>query len=106
VGGAAVAALGVASGIAAHAESLQNQQLALDPYARDSGVRDSIRSQATIANVLFVGGGVLGAGSVVLAFLTSWRATEPSPEPAPAPAAALSPWIGPMGGGVVAHGSF
>jgi hypothetical protein len=106
VGGAAVAALGVASGIAAHAQSLQNQQLALDPYARDSSVRDSIRSQATIANVLFVGGGVLGAGAVVLAFLTQWKATESSPEAAQAPAAALAPWIGPMGGGVVANGSF
>jgi hypothetical protein len=69
-------------------------------------VRDSIRSQATIANVLFVGGGVLGAGAVVLAFLTQWKATESSPEAAQAPAAALAPWIGPMGGGVVAYGSF
>ena len=103
VAGGAVATLGVASGIALHAQGQQNQQLALDPFARDPSVRDSIRSQATIANVLFVGGGVLGAGAVVLAFVTQWKSTEQAPEPA---AVAVTPWLGPMGGGMAAHGSF
>jgi hypothetical protein len=100
--GVSLAALGVASGIAVHAQGLQNQQLQLDPYARDPSVRDSIRSQSTVANVLFVGGGVIGAGAVVLAFLTKWK-TE---EAAPAPAVALAPWMTPTGAGVGAHGGF
>jgi hypothetical protein len=105
VAGGALATLGVASGIALHAQGQQNQQLALDPYARDSSVRDSIRSQATIANVVFVGGGVLGAGAVVLAFLTQWKTAE-STEQAPAPAVAFAPWMGSTGGGMAAHGRF
>jgi hypothetical protein len=109
VAGASAAALGIASGIAVHAQALQNQQLQLDSYARDPNVRDAIRSQATAANVLFVGGGVLGAGAVVLAFLTQWRSEQGPTAARPARSAAqeaLAPWIAPESVGVAAHGSF
>ena len=89
VAGASLGMLGVASAVALHANTQQNEQLAQDVYARDPSARDSIRSQATLANVLFVGGGVLGAGAVVLGFTTRWK-KEPS----------VSAWIAPASLGV------
>ena len=100
--GSALAAIGVAAGIAAHAEGQQSQQLALDPYARDPSVRDSIRSQATSATALFVAGGALGVGAVVLGITTRWR-TE---QQADARAASITPWVAPGNGGAVVHGHF
>jgi len=99
--GGAVATLGVASGLALHAQSEQSRQLALDPYARDASTRDSIRSQGTLANVLYVGGGVLAIGAVVAGFTTHWRS-----EDAAEPSVAVAPWMTVNGAGVGAHGHF
>ncbi len=99
--GGAVATLGVASGVALHAHSEQSQQLTLDPYARDASTRDSIRSQGTLANILFVGGGVLAAGAVVVAFTTHWHSEE-----TPQASVALAPWMTLNGAGIGAHGRF
>jgi hypothetical protein len=101
VAGGAVAALGVASGIAVNANSLNNQQTGENPYVRDPGVKNSIQSQATIANVLFGTGGALGLGAVVLVFTTKWK-SEATPEPT----VSLTPWIAPEGAGVGARASF
>ena len=99
VAGGAVAAVGVASGFALHANDLNNQQLAMNAYLRDPDVKSSIQSQSTVANVLFAGGGVLGLGAVVLAFTTHWKGEGDS-------TVSLAPWTAPGGGGVGARGSF
>jgi tetratricopeptide (TPR) repeat protein len=99
--GGAVASIGVASGLAAHALAQQRGQLALDAYARDPGVRDAIRSEATTINVLFVTGGALAAGAGVLGFTTRWQ-----DERAADPALAVTPWMAPGNGGVGVRGRF
>ncbi len=99
VAGVALAALATASGIALHADAESNQQQALDLYARDPGVKSSIQSQATVADVLFVGAGVLGAGAGVLAFTTRWKSEVGH-------AIAFTPWLFANAGGVVGHGTF
>jgi hypothetical protein len=98
--GGALAALGAATGIAVHAQSLEHQQLALDPYGRDPGVRDAVRSQATTANILFVTGGVLGIGAAVLGLTTRWR------DPRLDETATTTLWVTAYGGGGSIHGTF
>jgi hypothetical protein len=71
--GAAVASLAVASGFAIAASSARDDELAKDPLVRSPETRDRIASQASAANVLFVGGGVLGVGAAVLFFTTQWK---------------------------------
>jgi hypothetical protein len=99
--GGAVVALGVASGVAVSAKSSDDQQRALSPFVRDPSVKTSIQSQATVANVLFIGAGVLGLGAVVLAVTTRWRSDASSDA-----SAIIAPWIAPGAGGVAAQGSF
>jgi hypothetical protein len=101
VAGAAVASLAVASVIAIDAKSTENSELAKDPFSRSADTRDSIRSESTTANVLFVAGGVLGIGAAVLGFTTSWKSDKPA-----SPAVGVNPWVGPGGMGLGAHGSF
>ncbi len=101
VGGAAAATLGVASVIALHANSQQNAELAKDVYSRSSTTRDSIRSEATTANVLFVAGGVVAIGTAVLGFTTQWKSEKPS-----GPSVGFNPWIAPTGAGLGANGHF
>jgi hypothetical protein len=101
VAGGAVAALGVATGVALNANADNNRQLALNAFDRDPSVKSSIQSQATVANILFVGGGVLGLGAVVLAFTTHWKSEGTRDS-----SASIAPWIGPGAGGVAARGSF
>lgn len=48
-----------------------------------------------------IGGGVLGAGAVVLAITTRWKT-----EGTPPPAVSIVPWFGPTAGGVGAQGRF
>jgi hypothetical protein len=103
VAAAAVASLGAGAAVAAHAESQQSQQEGLDLFARDPAVQKSIQTQATITDVLFIGGGVLGAGAVALAFTTRWKTHE---APAKAQAISVAPWFTATGGGVGAHGAF
>jgi hypothetical protein len=94
-----VVALGIASGIAVHANDENNQQLALAQGDRTLEVQNSIKSQATAANFLFVGGGVLGVGALVLAFTTHWKSETSA-------GIAFAPWIAPEGGGIGARGAF
>jgi hypothetical protein len=101
VAGGALAAVGVASGIAVNANSENNQQLALNPYLRDPNVKTSIQSQSVLANSLFAGGGVLGLGAVVLAFTTHWKSEEGNDTKV-----SVAPWVAPQGGGLGAEGSF
>lgn len=100
VGAAAVASLAVASVVAIDAKSKESAELAKDPFSRSTSTRDSIRSEATTANVLFVAGGVLGIGAAVLGFTTQWKAEKSGPS------VGLNPWIGPAGMGLGARGRF
>jgi hypothetical protein len=101
VAGTAAASLATASVIAVHASGQERAELAKDPFSRSSTTRDSIRAEATTANVLFVAGGVLGIGAAVLGFTTQWRTERP-----PATSFAIEPWFAPSGAGVGTHGSF
>jgi len=100
--GVSLAAVGAGTGVGLYATSQQNKQLALNPIDRDPSVKSSIQSQATIADVLFIGGGVVGIGAVVLLFTTQWK-SEGAPSDAPV---SFAPWLAPGAGGVGARGSF
>jgi len=97
-GGASLVTLGVGAGIAYRANQLSVAEQGKNPFARDPVVRDTIRSEQTAANVLFVAGAVFAAGAGVLAFTTTWNRPRDS--------VALVPWATPSGGGVGARGSF
>jgi hypothetical protein len=60
----------------------------------------SIKTEAAIANSLFIGGGVVGIGAVALIFTTRWKSTDATT------GFVMSPWMGPTGGGLEAHASF
>jgi hypothetical protein len=81
-----VVGLGVASGIAIHAQSEQNAQLRLDPFARSQGVKDSIQSQAVATDVLFPASGLFVAASLIL-LVIRLNAPEAKPSDLPQPAA-------------------
>jgi hypothetical protein len=100
VAAATLGTLGVATGIAVHASSENDGQLGLSPYARDPGIKSSIQSQATAADVLFVGGAVLGAASVALVVTTRWRTA------AGESSVSILPWADATGAGIGARGGF
>lgn len=102
VAGAAVAAEGGATGLALSAQSSQNAELAKDALHRSAATQSSIQSKATMANVLFISGGVLGLGAVTLAFTTHWKADAS----AGAPTVSFAPVVGPGSAGLGAHGCF
>ena len=109
VAGASIAALGVASVIALNANAQQTSEERKDPFSRSTATRESIRSESTTANVLFVGGGVLAVGAAVLAYTTQWK-SETTPGPTAESrrwlsVAGISPSIG-SGWGVGANGHF
>jgi tetratricopeptide (TPR) repeat protein len=74
-GGAAIASVAVGAYFGLRANAAANEEEAKNPYARDPDRKDRIATQATVANVFFVTGAVLAAGTVVLAFTTNWRGT-------------------------------
>jgi hypothetical protein len=80
-GGSAVAAIGAASILAVHANDRSNDEQRKNPFARAPSEKDAIRTEATVANVLFITGAVLGAGAVVLAFTTDWKKDATAPRP-------------------------
>jgi hypothetical protein len=97
---AAVATLGAGAGIGAHAISLQSQQTGMDPYQRDPSVQSNLKTLGAINDGLFIGGGVLAAGAVVLAFTTRWKSVDA------AQGMTLVPWVTGSSGGLGARGSF
>jgi hypothetical protein len=101
VAGAAVASLGAGAVIAAHAESQQSPQTSMDPFDRSASTKSAVTTQATINDVLFIGGGVLAASAGVLAFTTRWTTAD-----SPAQGLSVAPWFLGSAGGVGAHGSF
>lgn len=102
VAGAAVVAEGVATVVALHAKSDADAEKAKDPLLRSSAKKDEIRTSATEANVLFIGGGVLAAGAVALAFTTAWK---PGPETG-GWRSKVTPWVTVTGAGLATGGSF
>jgi hypothetical protein len=102
VAGVGAASLAAGAVVGLIGEAQQSQQLALDKFGgRSQSTQSSIQTEATITDILFVGGGVLGAGALLLAFTTHWKDQEPSPK-----AVSLFPWVTPSGGGMGAHVSF
>lgn len=77
VGGCAVGIAIFGIGFGAKAQLAANDQLNLDPLLRESGIRDTVRTDATIANVAFGISGALGLAAAGLAIATRWR--EPAP---------------------------
>ena len=71
--GVAAGALGTATVIGTHASIRAGNQTDEDALLRTSSTRDSIRSEATVANVFFVMGAVVATGAVILAFTTDWH---------------------------------
>jgi Na+(H+)/acetate symporter ActP len=102
VAGVAVAAEGVATGLAVSAQSSQNAELAKDALHRSASTQSSIQSKATVANVLFISGGVIGLGALALAFTTHWKADAS----ADAPTVSFSPVVAPGSAGLGVHGCF
>lgn len=88
VAGASIAALGVASVVALNANAQQSAEEQKNPFSRSPATRDSIRSESTTANVLFVGGGVLAVGAAVLAYTTQWKS-----EKAPSASSQVRTWL-------------
>jgi hypothetical protein len=73
IGGATLAVVVAAIGFGAQAQITADQQTALDPLKRDPGVRDMVRQDATVANVLFIASGALAITTAGLAIATRWR---------------------------------
>jgi hypothetical protein len=99
--GTAVAAAGVGTTIGLIATNTQNQQTALPKIVRSTSTQSSIQSQATIADVLFIGSAVVGAGAVVLLFTTHWKSEGSTEAPV-----SFAPWLAPGAGGLGATGTF
>lgn len=70
--GTAVLTAGAGAAFALSASSLDSEESSKSALLRDPAVRDTIRGRATVANVLFVSGAVLGASATVLFFTTDW----------------------------------
>jgi hypothetical protein len=67
---------------------------------------DSAKSMATVANVLFISGGVLAAAGVTLVIVGSDQPSGEAVRHSNASQLALSPLTLPGGGGLLAHGRF
>jgi hypothetical protein len=101
VAGAAIVALGVGTYFALDASSRADDEKAKDPLVRSPSERDSIGSEATTANVLFIAGAAVAAGAGALFFLTDWRGGRAS---SPKAGRTIEPLLGLGGAGV--RGSF
>jgi len=102
--GGAVAALGTATALGIYANGQQNDQLALPGAQRSASTKSAIQTESTVANALFIGGGVLGIGATVLAFTTHWKAEKGAGEGGAS--VRMAPWATPFGAGLGANGSF
>ncbi len=101
--GVAVAAVGTGTALGLYGTSQQNQQTSIsNPNDRSASTKSNLQSLATVNDVLFIGGGVVGLGAVVLLFTTQWK----SPEAQSAAPVSFAPWLAPGSGGVGARGSF
>ncbi|HSY21887.1 MAG TPA: hypothetical protein VK841_07225 [Polyangiaceae bacterium] len=98
VGGASIAAGGVVLGIAEHQ---QNEQLALDPFARDPSVRDSLRREDIAASILFAGG-----GAALFFGLALWLTPSLADALGPPPTTGIAPWVDREGAGITTRGQF
>jgi hypothetical protein len=96
-----VAALGAGAYFAIDADNRADTEKGKDPLTRDPGEREDIRSEATTANVLFVGGAAVAAGAGVLAFTTNWGGPARPPSKAK-----LTPIVSPQVAGLLATGRF
>lgn len=109
--GVGVAALGggVITGMLSQNQEKSAQDSCIEdtcPEATESDF-DSAASMATVANVLFIAGGVLTAAGVTLVIVGGNKSKESAIRSmSPAPKLALAPLVAPSGGGLFAQGTF
>jgi hypothetical protein len=113
VAGASLVTLGAGTYVAIDAKDKSDEAQKVDPLLREPAVRDDVKSQAMLGNILLAGGGVLGIGAVILAFTTKWKSESgATPRSASASAAmrlpppTLRPWALPGSAGLAAVGAF
>jgi tetratricopeptide (TPR) repeat protein len=99
LGAVGVAALASAIGLSVNALSLQSQFDASTLEAPKRDLRDSAKTQALAADLLYAGAAVcVGLGAYFL-----WRGLRPIPS---GKIAYVAPWASPTGGGLTAGGAF
>lgn len=99
LGAVGVAALASAIGLSVNALSLQNQFDASTLETQKRDLRDSAKTQALAADVLYAGAAAcVGVGAYFL-----WRGLRPIPS---GKVAYVAPWASPTGGGLTAGGAF
>lgn len=108
VGGAALVTLAIGIGFGVKAQSAADGQLALDPLLRPMAVQDAIRTDATIANVLYGTAGALALTAGILAVTARWKTPASGREKQGAAQASfrLLPALQRDGAGLVASGRF
>jgi len=77
--GVAALTLGTATVVAVHASVRAGNEKDKDPLLRSSDAQRSIRSEGTVANVLFVAGAVVATGAGILFLTTDWRVRPTDP---------------------------
>lgn len=98
--GATVATLGVGIGFGVNAIQLSDQAHALDPrLPRDTS---AIEESALFADIFYIAGGVLGAATIAMAFLTDWN-DGARPE-ASSESVRVTPILGPLYAGIRVEG--
>jgi hypothetical protein len=103
VGGAGALALAGGSVFALQAKSIADSEKAKAPLLRDPARKAEVTSKARTANILFVTGGVLAAGAVVVGVYTQWHAARKEPARR---ALEVGPWVDADAAGLLAGGSF
>jgi hypothetical protein len=103
VGAVGVGALAAATVVAIDTKHRSDDQRALDPALRDPEEKTHIQHQSTLANVLFVSGGLLAIGAGVLTFTTDWSGP---PKREKAAATRIGPWASASSGGASVSGVF
>lgn len=96
---ASVATVGVGVGFGVNAIVLSDEQQARD--ARLPRMGEAIDESALFADIFFIAGGVLGAATIAMAFLTDW---EGAGREAPADEVTVTPLVGPLFAGVRVEG--
>lgn len=99
---------GVVTGVLSQSKAKSAEDKCIESTCEESteGDFDSAASMATVANILFITGGVLTAAGVTMVVLGGNKSSEHAAPAGSHPLLALSPLVSPGGAGLFAHGSF
>jgi hypothetical protein len=100
VAGLSVVALAAGTYFAIDATSIASAEKDKDPLERDPARQDTIRSESTTANVLFIASAAIAGGAGALAFITDWGHGS-SPKTGKAAGPSVRPFVGLGGAGAV-----